>query len=102
MGVSGALDGAVRDGTAHSGTTPVVPNRGAGQPVLSLRDLVVEFTTSAGVVRAVDGLSYEVLNICLATSACARGLVNCVHLHECGLGQSRAVDTGADSPLPIP
>ncbi|GAB3450776.1 dipeptide ABC transporter ATP-binding protein [Actinophytocola sediminis] len=33
-----------------------------GQPVLSLRDLVVEFTTRAGVVRAVDGMSYEVLS----------------------------------------
>ncbi|WP_246082945.1 ABC transporter ATP-binding protein [Nonomuraea diastatica] len=56
----GALDGVVRDGTAHSGATPGVPDRGAGQPVLSLRDLVVEFTTSAGVVRAVDGMSYDV------------------------------------------
>ncbi|MEO3806849.1 ABC transporter ATP-binding protein [Nonomuraea sp. B1E8] len=56
----GALDGVVRDGSAPSGTTPGVPDRGAGQPVLSLRGLVVEFTTSAGVVRAVDGMSYEV------------------------------------------
>jgi glutathione transport system ATP-binding protein len=56
----GALDGATRDGTAHSGATSVVPDRRAGQPVLSLRDLVVEFTTPGGVVRAVDGMSYDV------------------------------------------
>ncbi|MDQ7905699.1 ABC transporter ATP-binding protein [Phytohabitans sp. ZYX-F-186] len=56
----GALDGAVRDGTAHGSAPPVAPDR-AGRPVLSLRDLVVEFTTPAGVVRAVDGMSYDVL-----------------------------------------
>ncbi|MGX7673894.1 dipeptide ABC transporter ATP-binding protein [Plantactinospora sp. DSM 117369] len=56
----GALDGVVRDVIAHSGTTPVVPDRGAGQPVLSVRNLVVEFSTPAGVVRAVDGMSYDV------------------------------------------
>ncbi|MGP3963890.1 dipeptide ABC transporter ATP-binding protein [Nonomuraea sp. 3N208] len=56
----GGLDGVVRDDIAHSGTMPVVPDRGAGQPVLSVRNLVVEFTTPAGVVRAVDGMSYDV------------------------------------------
>jgi peptide/nickel transport system ATP-binding protein len=32
----------------------------AGEPVLSLRDLVVEFATPTGVIRAVDGMSYDV------------------------------------------
>ncbi|TMR99241.1 ABC transporter ATP-binding protein [Nonomuraea basaltis] len=39
---------------------PDVPDREAGQPALSVRNLVVEFTTPAGVLRAVDGMSYEV------------------------------------------
>ncbi|MEO3793019.1 ABC transporter ATP-binding protein [Nonomuraea sp. B10E15] len=50
----------VRDDIVHSGTTPVVPDGGADQPVLRVRDLVVEFATPAGVVRAVDGMSYDV------------------------------------------
>ncbi len=56
----GALDSAVRDGVAPHGSVPVVPDRGAGRPVLSVRNLMVEFATSAGVVRAVDGMSYQV------------------------------------------
>ena len=30
------------------------------KPVLSIRDLVVEFKTEAGVIRALDGVSFEV------------------------------------------
>ena len=56
----GALDSAVRDGVAPHGSVPVVPDRGAGRPVLSVRNLMVEFATSAGVVRAVDGMNYQV------------------------------------------
>jgi peptide/nickel transport system ATP-binding protein len=54
--VSGARGGV----TAHSGATSVAPDPGAGPPVLSLRDLVVEFATPAGVVRAVNGMTYDV------------------------------------------
>ncbi|SEE72659.1 ABC transporter ATP-binding protein [Jiangella alba] len=50
----GTLEGSTRNGA-------VAPGHGAGRPVLSLRDLVVEFATPAGVVRAVDGMSYDVL-----------------------------------------
>jgi oligopeptide/dipeptide ABC transporter ATP-binding protein len=32
----------------------------AGEPVLSIQDLVVEFSTDDGVVKAVDGVSYDV------------------------------------------
>ncbi|SDT33197.1 ABC transporter ATP-binding protein [Jiangella sp. DSM 45060] len=49
----GALGGATRD-------EAVLAGHDSSRPVLSLRDLVVEFATPAGVVRAVDGMSYDV------------------------------------------
>ena len=42
-------------------TTPHSPARGAGQPLLSVRDLGTSFSTSAGIARAVDGVSFDVM-----------------------------------------
>jgi oligopeptide/dipeptide ABC transporter ATP-binding protein len=39
--------------------TPAV-KRPMGDPVLSIKDLVVQFTTDDGVVKAVDGITYDV------------------------------------------
>jgi ABC-type dipeptide/oligopeptide/nickel transport system ATPase component len=30
------------------------------EPILSIRDLVVEFATEDGIVHAVDGISYDI------------------------------------------
>jgi ABC-type dipeptide/oligopeptide/nickel transport system ATPase component len=32
----------------------------AAEPILSIRDLAVQFTTEDGVVKAVDGITYDV------------------------------------------
>ncbi len=43
-----------------SSTAATEPVRGEREPVISIRDLVVEFDTDDGVVHAVDGISYDV------------------------------------------
>ncbi|GAB3753973.1 dipeptide ABC transporter ATP-binding protein [Microlunatus parietis] len=54
----GALGSAVRDGIADRRAGAAAPDR--GRPVLAVRDLVVEFATPAGALRAVDEMTYEV------------------------------------------
>ncbi|MCR9087076.1 MAG: ABC transporter ATP-binding protein [Rhodobacteraceae bacterium] len=53
QGISSRL----REGTAHK---PAAPDGGTDKPVLSLRDLVVEIPTRYGVLRPVDGVSYDI------------------------------------------
>ncbi|TWD84626.1 peptide/nickel transport system ATP-binding protein [Kribbella amoyensis] len=56
----GALNGVTEDGIADRGAPSAGPERTGDGSVFSLRDLVVEFATPAGLVRAVNGMSYDV------------------------------------------